>query len=255
MNQDLSPALALALAQMLLGMADDELILAHRNSEWTGHAPILEEDIAFSNIAQDELGHALIWYGLLGDLNGQDADQLAFFREAAAYRNIQMVELPKGDWAFSMTRQYLFDALELTRTERLLATSYRPLAEAAAKIRPEELYHYRHSSGWLKRLALGTEESHRRTQQAVDLLWPYTTQFFEPESGAELLVEGGIIPSPATLREAWQEVVLPFLGEASLVIPPDGPAIDAPREAHTTHLVDLLADMQSVARLDREAKW
>lgn len=255
MNVDLSPALAQALAQTLLGMADDELILAHRNSEWTGHAPILEEDIAFSNIAQDELGHALIWYGLLGDLNGQDADRLAFFRDAAAFRNIQMVELPKGDWAFSMARQYLFDALELTRTERLLASTYRPLAEAAAKIRPEELYHYRHSSSWLKRLALGTEESHRRTQQALDQLWPYTSQFFQPETGAEPLAERNIIPSLGALREAWQEVVLPFLAEASLAIPDEGSAVDAPREVHTPDLVDLLADMQSVARLDPEAQW
>ena len=127
-------------------LADDELILGQRDSEWTGHAPILEEDIAFSNIAQDELGHATIWYGLLSELTGEEPNELVFFRDFDDFRNVTLVELPNGDWAFSMLRQYLFDAFEMVRLSQLLESLYRPVAEAAAKIRMEELYHYRHTS-------------------------------------------------------------------------------------------------------------
>jgi hypothetical protein len=119
-NQTVQPALDQAVAAHLLAMADDELILGHRNSEWTGHAPILEEDIAFTNIALDELGHARLWYELHGVLTGASTDRLVFFRNAAAYRNVRLVELPRGDWAFTMLRQYLFDSFEVVRAELLL---------------------------------------------------------------------------------------------------------------------------------------
>src|SRR5215471_16608308 len=141
-----------ALPTYLLALADDELLLGHRDSEWTGHAPILEEDIAFANLAQDEIGHAALWYGLLRNLDGSDPDRLIFFREPGAFRNAQLVELPKGDWAFSMLRQYLFDAAESVRLPLLAVSTHRPLAEAAAKIRPEELYHLRHTQAWIQRL-------------------------------------------------------------------------------------------------------
>ena len=143
---------------LLLAMADDELILGHRNSEWTGHAPILEEDIAFANIAIDEMGHARLWYELYGQRIGSAVDDLVFFRDPPDFRNVRLVELPRGDWAFSMLRQYLFDAFELARAEALLQSSYRPLAEMAAKIRQEERYHYRHSESWVRRMGLGTAE-------------------------------------------------------------------------------------------------
>ena len=130
----IAPDLAAPLADRLLALADDELILAHRNSEWAGHAPVLEEDIAFANLALDEMGHAAIWYGLREALTGESADRLIFFRDAGAYRNAQLVELPRGDWAFAMLRQYLFDAAESVRLPQLANSAYRPLAEAAAKI-------------------------------------------------------------------------------------------------------------------------
>jgi ring-1,2-phenylacetyl-CoA epoxidase subunit PaaC len=157
-------------AAYLLALADDELILGHRDSEWTGHAPILEEDIAFANIAQDEIGHASLWYGLVQRLGGAEPDRLVFFRPPSEYRNAPLVELPKGDWAFSMLRQYLFDAAEAQRLPLLAASAHRPLAEAAAKIRTEEIYHLRHTQAWIERLAQGTAESHGRTQAALDLL-------------------------------------------------------------------------------------
>ncbi|MDX1665065.1 MAG: 1,2-phenylacetyl-CoA epoxidase subunit PaaC [Candidatus Promineifilaceae bacterium] len=253
----MSPDLEQALAARLLALADDELILAHRNSEWTGHAPILEEDIAFTNIALDEMGHARIWYEQLEALQGADPDSLIFFRPAAEFSNVRMVELPPGDWAFSMLRQYLFDSYELVRATQTLESRYRPMAEAAAKIRPEELYHHRHTALWVRRLGLGTEESNGRMQQALDSLWPAVFQLFAPLPGEEQLVAAGYVPAPAQLQAAWEREARPFLEDAGLRLPPDpqAPATVAPRSEHTEHLEPLVADLQEVARLEREAEW
>jgi ring-1,2-phenylacetyl-CoA epoxidase subunit PaaC len=239
-----------ALSANLLALADDEMILGHRDSEWTGHAPILEEDIAFANLAQDEIGHAMLWYGLLRDLGGPQPDQLVFFREPADFRNVQMMELPKGDWAFSMLRQYLFDAVEAARLPMLAESSHRPLAAAAAKIRTEEIYHLRHTQAWIERLAQGTEESHRRVQAALDLLWSYALQLFEPLPGESGLAAEGIMPRPGTVRQVWLQSVAPFLGGVGLLAPEAAEPPAASRTAHTQHLADLLADMQAVARLE-----
>jgi ring-1,2-phenylacetyl-CoA epoxidase subunit PaaC len=248
-----------ALAGKLLAMGDDELILGHRDSEWTGHAPILEEDIAFANIAVDELGHAKTWYTLLAELGGQDPltypDELVFFRDAAAYRSAYLVELPKGDWAFSLLRQYLFDAAEMARLPRLAESGYRPLAEAAAKIRKEEVYHYRHTRAWVERLALGTEESRRRLQAALDGLWRYTPQLFAALPDEALLVEAGLAPNLDEVYAAWQALALPTLKETGLTIPNVRDSVVAPREEHSQHLPALLAEMQEVARLERGVEW
>lgn len=250
------PVVTAALAERLLAMADDELILAHRNSEWAGHAPILEEDIAFSNIALDEMGHAAIWYGLRQELTGDDPDRLVFFRHAGEYRNVQMVELPKGDWAFSMLRQYLFDAAEKVALSHLRASSHQPLAGAAAKIQIEEIYHLRHTGLWLKRLGLGTEDSHGRLQAALDTLWPYARQLFVPLPGDAALVRAGIIPDAALLWREWEDMVRPFLIECDLAIPEDAlPRRDISRTEHTESLMALLAEMQAVARTDPTAEW
>lgn len=243
-----------ALIVKLLAMADDELVLAHRNSEWTGHAPILEEDIAFANIAQDELGHATLWYEIVSALTGDDPDKLVFFREAAAYRNAPLVELPKGDWAFSMVRQYLFDAYEMVALPQLMNSTYKPVGDAAAKIRSEELYHLRHTMAWLKRLGLGTEESRSRSQQALNDLWPYALQLFVPVPDEHLLVEAGYMPDAAALQTEWLALVQPFLQECSLALPPHELA-PGDRFHHTSYLAELLQEMQSVARLDPAAIW
>ncbi len=243
------------LADWLLAMADDQLILAHRNSEWIGRAPILEEDIALANIAQDELGHAMMLYELHAALTGANPDALAFFRDTAAYRSAQFVEQPKGDWAFTMLRQYLFDAAEMSLLTRLVDSAYAPLAQAAAKMRNEELYHYRHSSAWLRRLGLGTAESHQRTQAALDALWPLAGQLFAPLPGDALLVAAGVIPPAAAWQEAWEEVVRPFLIACNLAIPTQTATPPADRASHSPHLAPLLAEMQQVARFDPEAAW
>lgn len=250
--------IAQALIHKLTAVADDELVLAHRNAEWIGHAPILEEDIALANIAQDELGHATVWYGLIADLTDEDPDELVYFRDAAEYRNVQLVELPKGDWAFTMLRQYLFDAYEMTLLTQLATSQYQPIVDATAKIRNEEMYHLRHTSVWVQRLGLGTAESQQRMQAALNVLWRYTAQLFMPLPDEALLVAAGIVPNPDELRQTWQSVVIPHLQQANLIIPDASPH-DAPllaqRSQHSEHLTALLADLQQVARLDPEAEW
>lgn len=249
----ISPTLQTPLLHQLTALADDHLILAHRDAEWTGHAPILEEDIALANIAQDELGHATLFYELLSEINGTEPDQLAFFRDAPDFRNTQLVELPKGDWAFTMLRQYLFDAFELVYLNALQQTVYQPLVEAAAKMYKEELYHLRHAHVWVARLGLGTEESHQRMQKGLDELWKYGQQLFVPLPDETLLVEAGFVPARSVVHDAWNAIVLPHLQACGLTIPSD--ALTVGREHHTAHLPALLADMQQVARTDPQADW
>ena len=257
MNSSLDPELADALRDYLLSMADDELILGHRDSEWCGHAPILEEDIAFANIALDEIGHAAIWYSLAAELAGEDPDeypdQKIFFRDPVEFRCSQFVEQPKGDWAFSMLRQYLFDQAEKVWLAALRHSAYQPLAEAAAKIKTEEIYHLRHTQAWINRLGLGTRESHHRLQTALDKLWPFAGQLFVrvPE---EALVQTGFVPAADSLRKEWESLVIPHLEACDLVIP-EAEQLISQRDQHTDHLKTLVTEMQSVARLEPGGKW
>jgi len=254
-----------ALERTLLAMGDDELILGHRNSEWCGHAPILEEDIAFANIALDEIGHASTWYAILSELTGQNPhthpDRLVFFRDASEYRNVRMVELPNGDWAFSMLRQFFFDAYEMVRLVELERSPHPSLAGAASKIRKEELYHHRHTSAWVKRLGLGTDESHRRLQNALAELWPLTGQLFAPFEEDNSLLADGFLPDPGAVETAWRDQVLPLLGEAGLDLSHLSSQDEKVtgqkrgRDEHTPHLKVLVAELQSVARLEPEAGW
>jgi ring-1,2-phenylacetyl-CoA epoxidase subunit PaaC len=247
-----------ALASYLLALGDDELILGHRNSEWCGYAPILEEDIAFANIALDEIGHASTWYSLLADLQGEDSqaypDRLVFSRPAQGYRNIQMVELPNGDWGFSILRQYLFDMGEATRLEAIQTSVYDPLGDAAAKIKTEEIYHQRHTRAWVQRLSLGTIESNQRMQAALNELWPYAYQLFTPAQTDPALIESSHIPDPDSLRSEWEGKIIPFLKDCELTLPKVEPH-RVTRDEHTPHLNVLLAELQSVARLEPDGEW
>jgi ring-1,2-phenylacetyl-CoA epoxidase subunit PaaC len=255
MQADLRDTLALK----LLAMADDELILGHRNSEWTGHGPILEEDIAFTNIALDELGHATVWYGLHAALVGEDKDtypdRLVYFRPPEEFRCAPLMELPRGDWALSMLRQYLFDAAEAVQLGHLRISKYEPLAEAAAKVQREELYHLRHTSAWVRRLGLGTEESHRRMQAALDTLWPHAPGYFVPLPDEARLAAGGITPDPNTIREAWEAQVRAYLRDSGLTVPVVSAGNTFSRFKHTTDLAALLDDLQQVARMHPDARW
>ncbi|MFK7801880.1 MAG: 1,2-phenylacetyl-CoA epoxidase subunit PaaC [Anaerolineae bacterium] len=244
-----------SLIARLTAMADDELILSHRNAEWTGHAPILEEDIALANLAQDELGHATTIYQILEPLTGKSPDQMAFFRDAADFRNVQLVELVKGDWAFTMLRQYLFDAYEHVLYEALLTSSFQPLADVVAKFRGEEMYHLRHSHVWVERLGLGTAESNGRMQVALDSMWPFIMQLFAKMSSDGVLINANIFPDVSTLQPKWQEIVLPHLKNSNLSVPMNSTMMMAKRSVHTPNLTSLLADMQQVARFDPDAEW
>jgi len=243
-----------ALIAKLTALADDEVILAHRNSEWTGHGPILEEDIALANIVQDELGHATLWLGLRQQLDGSDPDRLVFFRDADEYRCCALVELPKGDWAFTMLRQYLFDLYEALWLEAARHSSYQPLADAAQKIIREERFHLQHTHAWVERLGQGTDESNRRLQQALDMQWGYAQQLFVPIPGEELLVAEGIVPDLALIKEGWLEHSTRHLRNAGLKLPVNPGYQPTTRTYHTEHLWGLLAEMQSTARWDAEAK-
>lgn len=236
------------LAQRILAFADDSLLLGHRNSEWSGHAPILEEDIAFSNLALDELGHAQLWYVLYQELTGADPDRVVFFRNVSDWRSSQFVELPKGDWAFSMMRQYLYDAYENVLLPLLTESRDARVVEIATKIRSEEIYHLRHTANWIKRLGLGTDESHVRSQRALDELWAYALQLFVPIEGENELITSAITTDPEALERAWRAAVVEHLTNSGLRIPAPPRILQPSRDRHTTYLSDLLADMQSVAR-------
>lgn len=252
----LPPHLREGLISHLVALADDELLLGHRDSEWTGHAPILEEDIAFSNLAQDEMGHALTWYTLAHELGAPDPDRNAFFRSAQDFRNATLVELPKGDWAFTIVRQYLFDAAEQVRYAALGDSAYRPVADVIAKLRSEENYHLMHSRGWVQRLGDATEESHRRMQAALDLAWPHALGLFEASQGEEALVAAGIKLAERALQDQWETKVGEVLAGATLAVPDRvAPAEGGRAGIHTEHLAHLLREMQVVARSLPQATW
>ena len=247
-----------ALLDGLLAMADDELILAHRNSEWCGHAPILEEDIAFANLALDELGHALLWYRALAGLKGEAVDtypdQLVYQRSAAEFRCSHFVALPNRDFGFSMLRQYLFDEFEAVRLESLVSGASASVSEAAAKIRVEERYHLRHTRSWVKRLALGTDESHRRIQDSLNTLWSYTGQLFGAIGSSEEDPEKPDWTEAVMDMPIWLVRVTQFIDEVGLSIPV-GAFKMLDRKLPSQHLVDILAELQQVARLDPGAEW
>lgn len=243
-----------ALVERLTALADDELILGHRNSEWTGHAPLLEEDIALANLAQDEIGHAQLWYQLRGSLDGSDPDVLVFHRDAAEYRSCRLVELPRGDWAFTMARQFLFDAYEAELLPRLRRSAWQPLADAAAKITREELFHLRHSGLWLERLAVGTDESRRRLLAALELALPELPGLLAPLPQDAVLVGLGHLPAAEELASAVLARVSQAFAELDL--PTSGIPVETgetARHRHGPELEELLATMQSVARADQEA--
>lgn len=255
MSNTLPANLQSLLFNHILALADDELVIGHRASEWTGLGPILEEDIAFSSIAQDELGHALTFYSLLEGLGGGDPDDLAFLRGPAEFRNAQLCELPRGDFAFSLVRHYLYDLAEAVRLDRLADSAYAPLAQAAAKIRQEEKYHLMHGRTWVQKLARGSEEAHAHLQAALDLAYPTAPGLFEPMEGEADLVAAGLVPASAEVAAAWREVVDPFLRSAGFTIAVGTSHLGGRHGQHTPHLSQLLDAMQAMYRTDPEASW
>jgi len=208
----LDPDTRAALGAYLLAWADDELILGHRDSEWTGVAPQLEEDVAFSSIAQDEIGHAALIYNLVAALTGDDADRLALRRPAEEYRHVALVERRNGDWAFTIARHLCYDLADGYRTDVLGDSAYAPLAGAARKMAREEHYHMMHDEAWWERLSRGTAESRDRLVAAARVALPLAVDVFGETPDEDTLVAAGIVPCPArALLEEWRLRVRPLL--------------------------------------------
>ena len=244
--------------EYLLRLGDDRLVLGHRVSEWCGHGPILEEDIALANIALDLVGQATLLLELAGTVEqkGRDADALAYFREATGFRNLQLVELPNGDFGFTIVRQFLFDAYDVPFLEALQRCAHAELAGIAAKAHKEARYHLRHSAEWVIKLGDGTEESHRRVQAALDEMWRFTGELFTPDDVDRTLAAAGIAPDLAAIGPRWRERVDAVVRQATLTLPASTPAMLGGRRGwHTEHLGHMLAEMQIVARSFPGAKW
>jgi ring-1,2-phenylacetyl-CoA epoxidase subunit PaaC len=246
------------LFEYLVRLGDDRLILGHRNSEWCGHGPILEEDIAVSNISLDLIGQAQLFLSLAGKIEGKerDADALAFWRDEYQFRNLQLVELPRGDFAFTMMRQFLFSAWSHLFLEGLSGSKHEDLAGIAAKAFKENRYHLRHSSEWVVRLGDGTGESHQRAQAALDELWPWTVEFWQEDAIDRAVIERGFGVSAAATQAGWEAMTRELLERATLAIPTAPMRMTGGRKGrHTEHLGHLLAQMQIVARSHPGASW
>jgi ring-1,2-phenylacetyl-CoA epoxidase subunit PaaC len=242
------------LALYTLRRADDALVLGHRLSEWCGHAPTLEEDMALANIGLDLLGQARALYTYAAELEGagRDEDQLAYLRDAPQYRNLLLLEQPNGDFARTIVRQFFYSAFADPFWRAMTGSTDPTLAAIAAKSEKESAYHLRHSSEWLIRLGDGTAESHRRAQDALDALYPFTGEMFEGEDPAL----AGVAADPASLRAGWDATVSAILAEATLRCPAGTWMQRGGRIGrHTEHLGPMLAEMQHVHRAYPGAKW
>ena len=245
--------------EFLLRMGDNALVLGHRLSEWCGHAPVLEEDIALANTALDLIGQAQLWLGYATEAEGEgrSADDLAFLRDVYDFRNVLMVERPNGDFGHTMMRQFLFDAFHVPLLDALAASSDRRVAEIAEKSVKEARYHRDRSAETVIALGDGTAESHRRMQAALDALWPYAGEMWIADEVDAALVAEGIAPDPAALHPAWEEIVRATLDAATLTVPEGDFAHRGGRTGrqHTEHLGPMLAQMQWLQRAYPGATW
>ncbi|MGO4728048.1 MULTISPECIES: 1,2-phenylacetyl-CoA epoxidase subunit PaaC [unclassified Inquilinus] len=244
------------LVRTALARADDALILGHRLSEWCGHAPMMEEDMALANIGLDLIGQARALYAYAAEVEaaGNDEDRYAYLRDVGQYRNLLLVEQPNGDFARTIVRQLFYSAFADPYWRAMMASSDPTLAAIAAKSEKESAYHLRHSAEWVIRLGDGTAESHARAQAAVDELWPYTGEAFEPDDGD--LVGRGAAIDPAGLRETWSRTVTEILAEATLTAPAPGWMQRGGRDGrHGEHLGHLLSELQYLQRSFPGAKW
>jgi len=247
-----------ALFEYVTRLGDDRLILGHRLSEWCGHGPILEEDIALANISLDLVGHAAALLKLAGELEGKgrDEDALAYFRDAVEYRNALLVELPKGDFAYTIIRQFLFDAYSVLLWDALSNCKHEQLAAIAAKCLKEDKYHVRHSSEWVVRLGDGTEESHTRAQNALNDLWRYTGELLSHDAIDDRVAALGVVVDHDGITARWNTMVNDVFSRATLATPTDGAHNQGGRSGrHTEHLGHLLSVMQIVARSHPGASW
>jgi ring-1,2-phenylacetyl-CoA epoxidase subunit PaaC len=247
-----------ALKELLYKISDDQLILGHRNSEWTGMGPLLEEDIAFSSMAQDKVGQSHALYSILHQLGEQDPDTVAFTRNASQFHNCTFVELPNSEYDFSLIRHFLYDTALALRFDMLANSSFKPLAELATKIKGELRYHTLHANTWIKQLGSATEESISRLQQSLEFSMPYALGMFEKSPYEKELIEERIFPGEELLRERWLSKIEEILKQTSLHLP-DAKLIN-PKEGgrmgkHSEHLQPLLDEMSEVFKIDPTAEW
>jgi len=257
-RRTLKPEARDALTGLLLTMADDEFVLGFWDSEWTGIAPLLEEDVAFSSLAQDEIGHARIWFEMLAQLTGDGADRLAFHRNPEAFTHARLLDHPRTDWAFSIARRWLYDTADSVRLAALSDASFQPLAEVVAKVRREERYHVMHMDAWLRRLAGHSGEPRERLEQALTTLAPDALTVFMPLPGEDRLVAAGILAAPmAELADRWRSEVDGVLTELGLpAIPAGQPPGDGRDHANPAESFRWLwGEFTSVARLEEGVEW
>lgn len=247
-----------ALDGLLLSMADDELVLGFSDSEWTGIAPLLEEDVAMSSLSQDELGHAAALFGLLAELrdDGSDADAIAYDREPPDYRHARLLDHGRGDWAMTIARRFLYDTADGDRLAGLESSSFEPLRNLVAKIRREERYHVMHATTWLQRLATHPGEPRERLVAAFEVLAGDAATVFTPLPGEGSLVDAGVLAAPmASLEARWRASIDPTLERLGL--PAIQPAVDSTRGRldHSAEFRNLHEEMTSVRRLEPGAVW
>ena len=247
-----------ALVEYILRLGDDSLILGHRLSEWCGHGPILEEDIAMTNIALDLVGQAtsLLEYAGKVEGEGRSADDLAFLRFDKDYRNCLLVEQPNEDFGVTMLRQFFFDAFRKPLFERLVNSSDEQLSAIAEKSLKETKYHLKHSSEWVIRLGDGTEESHEKMQNALNHLWRYTDELNYSDEVDAQLTEEGVLVGMQDLQSEWQKTVTAVLSEATLEVPSNNWKFEGGRKGlHSEHLGYILAELQYMQRAYPGMEW
>jgi ring-1,2-phenylacetyl-CoA epoxidase subunit PaaC len=250
--------MTIAIKELLYKMADDQLILGHRNSEWTGMGPLLEEDIAFSSMAQDKVGQSLALYTLLHQLGENEPDTVAFTRNANQFHNCVLVELPNQEYDFSLIRHFLFDTAEALRFEMLMHSSYEPLAQLATKIRGELRYHTLHANTWIKQLGSATPESIGRLQKSLDYAFPYALGIFEASPYEQELMNEGIFEGEQELREKWFAKIESIISQTHLTLPDlklVQPIKGGRLGKHSDHLQPLLDEMSEVFKIDPTAEW
>ncbi|MEJ8835027.1 1,2-phenylacetyl-CoA epoxidase subunit PaaC [Ramlibacter sp. AN1133] len=244
--------------QYLLRIGDTALILAQRLGEWTGHAPVLEEDIALANMALDLIGQCRAVLAHAGAVEGagHDEDQLAFLREERDYRNVTLVELPRGDFAFTVVRNTMMATFFKLLWQRLAASGDNELAAIAGKAVKEARYHQQHAADWLVRLAGGTAESRQRTEKALADLWPYHAELFAPDAVDEHAAQTGLGPRWSELREPWLTDMAQILEEAGLALPETVPFLSTGKQGvHSEHMGFILADLQHLQRAYPGGVW
>jgi ring-1,2-phenylacetyl-CoA epoxidase subunit PaaC len=253
-----APAARSALFKYVLSLADDALVLGHRLSEWSGRAPMLEEDIALSNLALDLIGQARLFYAYAGEIEGKgrDEDALAYLRDEHQFANVLLVEQPNGDFAATMVRQLLYAAFMHPYLQALQVSKDSRLAEIAAKAVKEMAYHVRHAAEWVIRLGDGTEESRARAAAALDELWMYTGEMIDMSDGEQSLVHAGIAVDRDKIRATWDATVNRVLAQATLARPAGRWMQSGGRTGrHTEHLGHMLAEMQVLHRAHPLVTW